>query len=917
VYFLKPTIKLFQVGLLQIGVLTLGGSFALAQQYTVSTIAGGAPPSTPASASGTSIGTPQRTTFDKSGNFYFTSLNSVFRIDGNGVLTLIAGTSRPGYSGDNGPAVNAQLNGPQGLVVDSAGNLYISDSLNSVVRIVSGGVISTFVGNGTAGYSGDGGVASGAQLHSPGGLAIDQSNNLYIADTANNVVRQVALSSGTIVTFAGSFYPGFSGDTGAATGAQLFTPADVAVDSAGNVYIADTGNGLIREVTTNLVINTFAGTTTGNTTGAVGDGGVADQAILNQPQGVAVDSSGNVYISEFGDSRIRKVTATKLIISTIAGTGVYGFSGDGGAATSATLAGPWGLSIDSSGNVYVADFWNYRIRKISSSGTITTMAGSGVYSFSGDGGAAVNAELNEPRSVAVDASGNVYVADTQNNRVREINSSGVISTIGGNGTAGSSGDGGQGSSAQLTQPQAVTVDAAGNIYIADAVNSRIRVIASNGVISTFASNGTAGYSGDGGAATSAELNTPRGMAIDSAGNLYIADFNNNVVRKISSGTITTVAGNGSLGFSGDGGPATAAQLRGPVGVAVDATGDLYISDLGNYRIRMVTPQGVIRTIAGNGTSAPTGDGGLAINAQLAAPGSLAVDTSGNLYIADSIAAIREISSADGTIRTIAGNGTIGYSGDGGPSLVAQFNGISGLAMGKSGGIYVADSGNNAVRLLQPVGFGLVITSVANSASLAAGAVAPGELVVLFGNGLGPAQLAANPTPASAGFDGTRILFNGVPATILYTWVTQVAAIVPASVSGSSVQVVAQYQNQTSAPVTVPLAASAPGLFTANSSGQGQASALNQDGTMNAASNPAKTGNTITLFATGVGTSGFTVTVGGKSATVVPLLPAQSTGLTPITVQIPSGITAGQVPVVVQMGAAASQSGVTIAVAAGS
>jgi uncharacterized protein (TIGR03437 family) len=922
VHFLKPNKNLFRIG----AALLLGGSFALAQQYSISTIAGGVPPATPAPAAGTSIATPQRTTVDPSGNVYFTSLNCVFRVDTSGNLTLIAGTSRPGYSGDGGPAVNAQLNGPQGLAIDTEGNLYVADSLNNVVRMVSGGIITTVVGNGTAGYSGDGGLAVNAQLNGPNGMTIDKSDNLYIADTSNNLVRQVALPSGTIVTFAGVLYPGYSGDLYAATAAQMYGPTDVAVDSSGNVYIADTGNGLIRQVATTGDISTYAGSTSGATTGiTLGDGGAADMAILNQPVGVAVDSAGNLYISEFGDARIREVTVTKLIINTIAGTGAYGFFGDGSKATSALMAGPRGISLDSSGNIYVADFWNDRVRKISS-GTMSTIAGDGVYSSSGDGGPAALAQLNTPRGVAVDPAGNVYVADTLNYRVRQINPSGVINNFAGNGSAGSSGDGSPATSAELTQPQGLTADAAGNIYIVDSVNHRVRVVARNGVISTIAGNGTPGYSGDGGPATSAQLNAPRGVAVDASGNLYIADFNNNAVRKVSNGTITTVAGNGSLGFSGDGGPATSAQLHAPVAVAVDLAGDLYISDLQNYRIRMVTPNGIINTIAGNGTSVATGDGGPAINAQLAAPGGLIADPSGNLFIADSVAVIREIT-PDGTIHTIAGNGTVGYSGDGGPSLVAQFNGITGIAMDKSGNIYVADSGNNAVRMLQPVGYGLVITSVANSASLATGAVAPGELVVLFGNGLGPAQIAVNPLPGSiiyspgqpaGGFDDTRILFNGVPAGILYTWVTQVAAVVPASISGSSVQVVAQYGDQTSAPISIPVAASAPGLFTANSSGTGQASAVNQDGTLNSASNPAKVGSQIRLFATGVPASGLTVTIGGQVAGPPAefLSGSLPPGLTQLTLQIPSGISAGQVPVVVQAGGVSSQSGVTIAVAAG-
>ena len=849
---------------------------------------------------------------DASGNLYFTSQNCVFRLDTSGVLTLVAGNSRPGYSGDGGPATAAQFNQPEGVAVDPSGNVYVADSLNSRIRMISSsGIVTTIGGNGTAGYSGDRGLASAAQFNLPAGIALSASGDLYVADTGNNVIREITVA-GTIITFAGIQYGGYSGDGAAATAAQLAGPTDVAIDAGGNVYIADTENNLIRRVTTDGNINTIAGSQ--SCSGTAGAGTVATNAILDQPHGITVDSAGNYYISDYGDSSIQVVN-TRGIINTVAGNGTSGFSGDGGPALNAQLAGPWGVTVDSNGNLYIADLWNYRIRKRSSSGAIGTVAGNGVVSYSGDGGAATGAQLNGPAGVAVDKAGNVYIADTANNRVRQVTAKGVIDTLAGNGAEGSSGDGGQPAGAQLSRPQAVAVDSFGDVYIADTLNNRVREVF-GGVIATLAGTGSEGYSGDGGPAANAKLNGPRGVAVDSSGNVYVADFNNNAVRKISNGAIVTVAGNGSGGFSGDKGPAAAAQLNGPAGVAVDAAGDLYIADSRNYRLRMVTPDGNINTIAGNGTSVSTGDGGPAANAQLSAPDSVAVDSAGNIYLADSGARIRKIA-PDGTIATIAGKGAIGYSGDGGPALSAQLNGASGLTVDAAFNVYVADSGNNAIRMLQPSANGLTVGSVTNGASLLSGPIAPGEIAVLFGSGLGPTQLTVsqpNPYAAATELAGTRVLFNGAPARIIYTWTTQVAVVVPSGISGPNAQVIAQYQNQTSTASTVPVAATAPGLFTSNSSGQGQAVAINQNGSLNGAASPAAAGSTMSLLATGTGQAEIQVTIGGQPATVQSVGPAPGVaGVMEIAVQIPSGLPAGAIPVIIQAAGASTQTGVTIAV----
>ena len=345
------------------------------------------------------------------------------------------------------------------------------------------------------------------------------------------------------------------------------------------------------------------------------------------------------------------------IISTVAGNDSAGYSGDGGAATAAELYDPLGVTVDASGNLYIADQFNTRIRKVTPSGIISTVAGGGTGGL-GDGGAATAAELHYPSGVAVDASGNLYIADYGSNHIRKVTPSGIISTVAGNGTGGYSGDGGAATAAELHYPTGVTVDASGNLYIADLLNNVIRKVTPSGIISTAAGNGTGGYLGDGTAATAAELNAPFGVAVDASGNFYIADRGNYRIRKVApSGIISTVAGNGTGGYWGDGGAATAAQLYGPSGVAVDATGNLYIADGGNQRIRKVTPSGTIGTVAGNGTWGYSGDGGAATAAGLYYPNGVAVDASGNLYIADEINnAIRKVGTCNSSVPTAIAEG---------------------------------------------------------------------------------------------------------------------------------------------------------------------------------------------------------------------------------------------------------------------
>ncbi|MET9469515.1 RICIN domain-containing protein [Streptomyces sp. NPDC006544] len=331
-------------------------------------------------------------------------------------------------------------------------------------------------------------------------------------------------------------------------------------------------------------ITTVAGT---GDAGAAGDDGPAVAARLDRPYGLAMDNTGTLYFSDYNNHCVRRVT-TDGRIRTVAGTGTAGYGGDHGPALSAQLDGPREVAVDRAGNLYIADSENNRIRKVTVDGQIGTVAGTGTAGFSGDGGLAVAAELNCPYGVAVDSTGNLYIADTDNHRVRQVTPDGQIRTVAGTGTPGFSGDGGPAAAAQLNSPYGVAVDGAGDLYLTDAENHRVRRVAGDGTISTVAGTGTGGFSGDGGPAASAQLDFPLGVAADTTGTLYVSDHNNHRVRRVAGdGTISTVAGTGTDGFRGDGGPAASAQLNYPFGLAVDCVGALYIADYVNNRVRKV------------------------------------------------------------------------------------------------------------------------------------------------------------------------------------------------------------------------------------------------------------------------------------------------------------------------------------------
>jgi sugar lactone lactonase YvrE len=760
------------------GITTIAGS------NWVFTGAGGAATSAP-------FGTLQGTAVDSAGNVYVADSDNdmVFKITPGGTLSIVAGTGVAGAIGDGGPATNAQLNFPNAVAVDSSGNVYIADRDNHRIRkVTSGGIITTLAG-GSSGYAGDSGPAALAQFYYPAGVAVDTAGNLYIADRDNHVIRKIS-AGGIVSTVAGSGISGYSGDSGSATAAQLNSPNGVAVDSAGNLYIADTSNHRIRQVTPAGTISTVAGT---GTAGYTGDSGAATSARLNSPSAVTVDSSGNLYIADQSNHRIRKVTSGGTI-STLAGSGTRTFSGDGGQATSAALNAPYGVAVDSSGNVYIADQYNYRIRKIDLSGMISTFGGNGLYRMAGDGGLATSAQLSTPRGTVMDSAGNLYIADYANHRVRKVAPGGTITTIAGTGVYGYSGDNGPATSAKLAYPGGVALDAAGNLYVGDQGNHRVRKIDTSGVITTVVGTGSAGSSGDGGLATAAQLNNPRGVAFDSSGNLYIADSSNNRVRKVTpGGTITTVAGSGTSGYAGDGSAATLALLRAPWGVAVDTAGSLYIAEHDNHTVRKVDPSGTISTLAGTGSYGCSGNAVAAASSTFYNVLGVAVDAAGNVYFADeNCHRVRKVTPA-GVAITVAGTGSAGFSGDGGPAYLAQLRNPQGVWADAAGNVYISDSLNHRIRLVSSSvsvpDFALSLSPASQTA--AAGVTAGFTATVAASGGFNsPVNLSCSglpvgascsfsPNPAVPGNSTLKLSvpLNATPATFNFTVIGTSGALI--------------------------------------------------------------------------------------------------------------------------------------------
>lgn len=622
-----------------------------------------------------------------------------------GIVTTIAGTGIGGYSGDGGQATKASLNYSNNVFIAPSGNIYISDEGNNRIRKVdpNTGIISTVAGTGVLGNTGDGGLAIVAQI-APFRICVDSNENIYFIDVDFYVIRKIDGATGIISTIAGTGTQspgGPSGDGGPAILATIAAPYGICVDASKNIYVADFLLFRVRKIDAATgIINTIAG-------GGIStsDGILATQSILRgSVRSVSVDTANNIYIGT--KSNCRKIDAVTGIISTVIGVGsssLTGFSGDGGLATAAKTNASGGEFVDRLGNIYVADHINYRVRKVDvSTGIINTIGGNGIGGmFTGDGGFSANASLNYPSSVCVDKFSNLIVADYGNNRIRKINAStGIISTIAGNGAAGSPADGTMATAASV-QVDKVKTDSSGNIYFSgnDGKIRKIDII--SGIITTVAGGGNSTL--DGVSAIEAAISLGD-FCFDKLDNLYIADLSSYRIKKVNSttGIITTIAGTiqATGTYSGDEGPATEATFGSTVAVCADDSNNIYIGDINFGVVRKINAvTGIITTVAGNGTLAniPAGDGGPATTASLTDPSILFADNSGNLFIKDKYA-IRKVARSTGTITTIVGNNTEGFSGDGGDPVAAQINNSGRFTLNKTGtNLFITDWWNDRIR----------------------------------------------------------------------------------------------------------------------------------------------------------------------------------------------------------------------------
>jgi trimeric autotransporter adhesin len=850
---------------------------------------------------------------------------------------------------DNGPAVSALLLQAQGIAFDTEHRLYIADAGdNRVRRVENDGTIVTFAGTGLAGFSGDNGPAKDAQLRAPYGLAIDVHDNVYIADLGNSRVRKVT-ADGTIATIAGGGLttPGGDNDGGLATDYVLGSPRDLAVGVDGTVFLSDFSHHQVYQVDSGSTLITLAGT---GQAGQGSDFGAAFLTPLIAPAGLALLNNGSLLVCDSGNHMVRRIVGSRIqpfvahsasglpihfsvptgiavkpdgsiLIADQAAGVVYQIDKSGQAVPLHAPAG--GIAADDRGNVFVSS--QGLVSQLKQDGSLVLVAGSTNTHFLGEAVDATAARLDHPSAVTMDGAGNTYIADTGNNRIRKVDSHGTITTFAGNGSAGYSGDGGLAIDAQLNHPSALALDANGNLLVADTGNNVIRKVTADGAISTVAGTGNPGVATDAQPAIAAPLNAPAGIVI-SGHSVFIADTGNHSVRVIDAeGNIRRVAGMDASGSDGDNGPALSAHLQMPRGLAFDGKGNLFIADQAAGNVRRVDADGNIASIT-NPSNGPW-----------VAPTGVIVTPNGSVLVID--AGTNELRNVlpDSSSVLLAGTGSAGYSGDQGPAVAAQLSSPTGLFASTNGSIHIADTGNGRVRILTTDAASVPVNvpevQVVNGGSRLGGPVAPGEIVSILGPqlGVGEDQYANNSSVLPTLLGETQVLVNGRPAPILFVRSGEVQIQIPYELSDSnSAQLEVLSRGEPVGTASLTVASTAPGIYSLDGTGASTALVLEENGFLNSQGNPAASGWLMTLFLTGEGlTSGTNKTGVAAEAGSTPRIPVSvflngqqlqtiaveeltgMPGVSAVTFVLPGQLSTGAGSLRIAAGAAVSQPNLTI------
>lgn len=748
---------------------------------------------------------------DRAGNIYLTGGGTfmggaeVWKIGTDGVLMPFAGQGSGFLSpGDRMPAVLAGSLYVDAMAVDASGNVFLASGRNgftmtSLYRVTPDGTIAIYVVT----------PSTWTGIYS---LSTDAAGNLYVlaGTAASEIIAPMVVKIAPDLTMT--------------TVSQTPSTAMVS-DDAGNLYLANRYTSQIVKVNTS--------------------GNVTQFAQMDSINSLALDGNGNLYVSQDNLAMVERV-APNGSITAVAGTGVGGYSGDGGPATQAQLGSPSTLTVDPAGNLYIADS---RLRMVNTNGIIHTAAGC---ACGGDGVPITWVRTGFPLGMAVDAQGGVYYSDRTTHMVRRIAPDGTATVIAGTGESGFSGDNGPARQARLAAPAGLAIDTAGNLYIAEEQGNRIRRVSAEGTIRTVAGNGISAWSGDGGPATAASLAAPDGVAVDAAGNLYIADTATHRIRKVTTdGIIHTIAGSDQSGLAGDGGPATQALLINPRMLAFDHAGNLLIADSSAHVVREITPAGIMQRVAGTGQAASGADGGAATATAIWSPWGIAVDAAGDILIGETGATRVRMIDASGIVSTLFSASAYSLATD-----------ATGRIWFGGGAVGVA-SQTGAPFALPPLIFDGGFT---NAAMQQTSEVAPGEIVSIYGAGLGPATPVTGVVSSGVlqtEIGGVRVLFDGIPAPLLYAGsglasegfsAAQINAVVPYEVAGkTTVTMTVEYQGMSSNPVTLDVVPAVPAVFLAPLAGiLPVLAASDQNGTQSGPGNPAQAGSIVALYCTGAG-----------------------------------------------------------------